>query len=153
MSAVRRSAAGRESADLGLSGGGSVTVLRTNAPCAGFRTIQLRKLRRTSVTASEELRCPSPGCAQSSCGRFSQLPPQTCATMRRDAYNPVADALAGFVLRNFNFWQFSAGFGPLLCCRCVTPILKNGGASREVCVPHQNGNPRLVVSAHQRAPP
>lgn len=130
-----------------------MTALQAIAPCADLRGGQLRKLRQIFATTSEDLRCPSPGCARSSCGGFSQLPLQTCAGIRCVTHNPVADTLTTFVFRNFNFWQFSKGLRPLLSCRCVTPILKNGVAPFGVCVPHQNGNPRLVVSPHQRAPP
>jgi hypothetical protein len=120
---------------------------------AWARTIQLGKLRTIFATGSAQTLVVSRGYAQSSCGRFSQLPPRAFARPRCAPQNPVADGSTIPNCHNFNFWQFSAGLRPNPSWGCETPILKDGDAPRGVCVHLQNGNPRAVAPRQQRAPP
>ena len=120
---------------------------------AWARTIQLGKLRTISATGSAQTPVCPRGYAQSSCGRFSQLPPHDFARARCATRNPVAVGSTIPNCHNLNFWQFSKALRSTPSCGCETPILKDGDAPRGVCVHLQHGNPRAVAPRQQRAPP
>lgn len=70
---------------------------------AWARTIQLGKLRTISATGSAPAPIPPHGYAQTSCGRFSQLPPHALAHPRCTTWKTVADGLTIPNCHSFKF--------------------------------------------------
>jgi len=91
------------------------------------RTIQLGKLRTVSATGSAPALIFPQGYAQTSCGRFSQLPQHNYAQARRATCKPVADKSIDPNCPNSKYHIFISVLTPTLSCGCETPLLRKGG--------------------------
>ncbi len=101
--AQRSRAAGREPFGLGLSGGRSMTRVTPREAFAQLRTNQLGKLGKLFPTTYAQPRWTANHRAQTSCERFSQLPPLHPARLRSATHKPVVNGKSFHNFPNLNF--------------------------------------------------